>query len=449
MSTRTTRSRARHGARKPSRGFLVGFLSTVTAVAGFGLVFGSAYWANTQNAIDRYDVAELASGTEGTVEEAYVPTDFAADQAVNIVLIGTDERNDENADIGGDVADGMRGDTTMVLHVSADRERIDVVSIPRDSRVQISDCQLYDGSTVKGWTAKFNVALANGGINGDRGEAAACVMRTINDLTGVDTNGHFVMVDFAGFEDMVDAMDGVPMCIEQDMSSPKANLELAAGPQVLDGETALAFARARTGTGLGGDGSDLSRIDRQQELLTNLATKTLNSNVLTDLPKLTQLLKAGAESVSMDAQLGKIDNLVGFANSLRSFDAANLNFVTVPWRYAGDGSGDVLWDEPAATEMWEQLANDEPLTVVTGVEPSASPSPSTGTGDTMADDPQAQSSDTAHEVSNVVTAATPSPALTPVSATETESMVTDSAEMSGLNTDADSEILADCMVAIQ
>lgn len=437
MSTRVIRSRARHGARKPSRGFLVGFLSTVTAIAGFGLVFGTAYWANTQNAIERFDVAEIASGTNGTVDEPYVPTDFAANEPINIVLIGTDERNDENAEIGGDVADGMRGDTTMVMHVSADRDRMDVVSIPRDSRVQISDCQLYDGSIVKGWTAKFNVALANGGINGDRGEAAACVMRTIEDLTGVNLNGHFVMVDFAGFEDMVDAMDGVPMCIEQDMYSPKANLDLEAGPQILDGETALAFARARTGTGLGGDGSDLSRIDRQQELLTNLATKTLDSNVLTDLPQLTQLLKAGAESVSMDSELGKIDNLVGFANSLRSFQTENLNFVTVPWRYAGDGSGDVLWDEPAATQMWEELANDQPLSIVTGTDPNAEPS----TGPSAEPSTEAQASSGSYEVSSVAHSVS-----VPTDAEDGSGVVSGSGMVptSNLVGDAESDILANC-----
>ncbi|WP_161794558.1 LCP family protein [Demequina globuliformis] len=437
MSTRTARSRARHGARKPRRGFLVGLASSVAAVTGFGVVFGTAFIANTQNAIDRYDVADIASGTGGEVEEAYVPTDFAAGEPVNIVLIGTDERNDENAEIGGDVADGMRGDTTMVMHISADRDRIDVVSIPRDSRVQISDCQLYDGSVVKGWTAKFNVALANGGINGDRGEGAACVMRTINDLTGVDFNGHFVMVDFSGFEDMVDAMDGVPMCIPEDMYSPKAKLDLEAGAHVLDGETALAFARARTGSGLGGDGTDLSRIDRQQELLTNLARKTLGSNVLTDLPQLTQLLRAGAESVSMDAQLGQIDNLVGLANSLRSFDTANLNFVTVPWQYAGDGSGDVLWSEPAATQMWEEIVADEPLTIVTAedeaeaaaTEAAAKPTPDASPTLTPTTSASAPASTPTSSAAASETAADPEPSVTPSPVRETQA-----------------DILADCQL---
>ncbi|WP_062071633.1 LCP family protein [Demequina sediminicola] len=427
MSTRRPRARARHSARLPRRSVFAFLVSSVAAVAGFGIVLGSAYITNAQGAIERHDVRNIASATDGEAEAEYIPTDFAGGEDINIVLIGTDERNGENADIGGDVAEGMRGDTTMVVHISADRSRIDVVSIPRDSRVAISDCQLYDGTVVKGWTGKFNIALANGGINGDRGEGAACVMRTITDLTGVDFNGHFGMIDFSGFENMVDAMGGVPMCIDQDMYSSKAKLELEAGPQVLDGETALAFARARTGTGLGGDGTDLSRIDRQQELLTNLARVTLGSNVLTDLPALTQLLRAGAESVSMDSELGSLDNLVGLLYSLRHFETSELNFYTVPWKYAGDGSGDVLWDEPAASEMWRSLINDEP--VVTAEEHAATDA-DTESSDSSTDTTTATESESTESTSTggsttttdstTTTASTPEPTVSPTPLRETE-----------------------------
>ncbi|MFV0286537.1 MAG: LCP family protein, partial [Demequina sp.] len=340
MSPAPTRPRARHGARAAHRRVLVGIMSGVAAVTGFAVVYGATNALLLQNSFETHDVTSLlASGDDDTVAAAAGPEDFADGEDLNIVLIGTDERNGENAEIGGDVASGMRGDTTMVMHISADRSRIDVVSIPRDSRVRISDCKMYDGSTVTGWTGKFNIALANGGKNGDRGEGAACVMQTIQDLTDVDLGGHFVMVDFSGFEDMVDAIDGVPMCITQDMSSKKANLDLTAGAQVLDGETALAFARARTGSGLGGDGTDLARIERQQELLTNTARKVLGLNYLTDVADLTQFVRAGAESLTMDSDLGSLNNIIGLAYSLRSFDTDNLNFYTVPWQYAGDGSG--------------------------------------------------------------------------------------------------------------
>jgi LCP family protein required for cell wall assembly len=333
---------------------------------GFALVYGGTSAFLLQSSFETHDVSSLLESSDGDIAAAAsddTPTDFAAGNPLNLVVIGSDERNGENGDIGGRVTEGMRGDTTMVMHISANRSRIDVVSIPRDSRVRISDCKMYDGSIKRGWTAKFNQALANGGINGDRGEGAACVIQTVQDLTGLDLGGHFVVVDLSGFENMVDAIDGVPMCIMQDMYSKKAKLDLTAGAQILDGKAALAFARARTGSGLGGDGTDLARIERQQELLTNTAQKILGMNLLTDVAELTHFMRAAAESLSMDNEMGSLKNIIGLAYSLRSFDTANLNFYTVPWHYPGDGSSDVVWTEPDATQLWQSVIDDEPITV--------------------------------------------------------------------------------------
>lgn len=355
--------RPRHASRPLSRRIVGIVAATFAAILGFSAVSGAAYLQLTMGSVETHDVdALLGPDPNSTVEpKEEVPTDFAANRPINIAIIGSDERNGINAEIGG--AEGhtsMLSDVTMVMHISADRSRVDVVSIPRDSRVRISDCKMYDGSVVKGWTGKFNNALANGGKNGNRGEAAACVMRTITDLTGVDFNGHFMMVDFNGFQNMVDALDGIPMCIPHDMRSANANLDLKAGAQVLDGKNALAFARARTGKGLG-DGTDLMRIDRQQELLTNTARKALGMNLMTDVPKLTQFVRAGAESLTMDDDLASVTNIVGLAYSLRNFDADNLTFATVPWEYAGDGSGSVLWKEQEAAAMWQSIVDDVPL----------------------------------------------------------------------------------------
>ena len=367
---------ARHASRPVRHRALTALGSAVAAVMGFVMVAGTSYALLAQGAFDRQDIGMLTAPTDDAGEpvEEPEPTDFAAGEPINILMIGSDERNGENGEIGGFVADGMRGDTTMVMHISGDRQRIDVMSIPRDLRVRVSDCQLFDGSVVPGWTGKFNIAFANGGVNGNRAEAAACAMRTVTDLTGIDFNGHYVVVDFAGFIDMIDALDGIPMCIPQAMSSGKADLELDAGPQVLDGTTALAYARARTGIGLG-DGTDLMRIDRQHELLTNTVRKALGMNLLTDVPELTQFVRAGAESLTLDEQLGSITNIAGLAYHLRGFETENLTFTTVPWAYAGDGSGDVVMRELEAQVMFDQLNSDLPLTDPD--EPEAPDAPST------------------------------------------------------------------------
>lgn len=365
MAVRARVVRPRHASRPLRRRVFTIVAASIAAVLGFSAVSVAAYYQLTMGSIETHDVDSLLQpDPHSTVEpEEEVPTDFAANEPVNIAIIGSDQRDGVNAEIGGAAHHTtMLNDVTMVMHISADRTRIEVVSIPRDSWVRISDCKMYDGSVVKGWTGKFNNALANGGKNGNLGEAAACVMRTITDLTGVEFNGHFMMVDFAGFQNMVDALGGIPMCITHDMRSPKANLDLKAGPQVFDGQTALAFARARTGTGLG-DGTDLMRIDRQQQLLTNTARKALGMNLLTDVPKLTQFVRAGAESLTMDDELASINNVVGLAYSLRNFDVDNLTFATVPWQYAADGTGGVLWKEAEAAAMWQSIVDDVPLVI--------------------------------------------------------------------------------------
>src|SRR5690625_7851674 len=88
----------------------------------------------------------------------------------------------------------------------------------------------------------FNSAFALGADGGDVGTAAACTIRTIEQMSGVYVDD-FVVVDFAGFINVVDALGGVPMCIPEPINDRRAHLELEAGQQVLDGEEALGYAR--------------------------------------------------------------------------------------------------------------------------------------------------------------------------------------------------------------
>src|SRR5699024_4864902 len=107
---------------------------------------------------------------------------------------------------------------------------------------------------------KFNGAFEAGGQTGDLAYAAACTIRTIESLTDVRMDG-FIAVDFAGFVNVVDALDGIPFCVPEPINDRQAHVELEAGEQVLDGEEALGFARVRKTLG---DGSDTERINRQQ-----------------------------------------------------------------------------------------------------------------------------------------------------------------------------------------
>ena len=380
--------RVRHGSTRGDRPSLRWTAAALAGIFGFGIVFAGTLIANTQRAFDTQDISGLVGlpshSTPATPTADAEPVDASAGQDINILLIGSDARDGENGELGGRVTEGMRSDTTMIMHVSADRSRIEFLSIPRDMRVRVSDCTMFDGSTVRGWTGKFNIAFANGGKNGNKAEAAACAMKTVQDLTGI-TFDHYAVVDFTGFKNVINAVDGVPMCVPQAIDDRQSNLHLKAGPQVLSGKKALGYARVRHI----GDGTDLQRIERQQELMHNLAKKVLGMNLLTDAPQLTLLLKSAGESMTMDPDLGSFAYLMGLAYSLRNIDQDKIQFETVPWKYAGDKSGDVLATEDAAI-VYKRLKQDIPMDGGTteSVDPTASATPD-ATSDSPSTSPSA------------------------------------------------------------
>ncbi len=289
------------------------------------------------------------------------PVDGTKGSAINILLMGSDVRTGANSVIGGNVAGGMRNDTTIIMHISADRTRVEMISIPRDSVVPIPDCKLFDGTIKRGWTGNFNIAFANGGINGNPAEAAACTINAVEALTDIYIH-YYAVVDFTGFIGMIDAIGGVPMCIPHDIYSSKAKLNIKAGPQVLDGWTALAYARLRKAESSGGtvDGTDLQRIERQQELLANTAEYALERGILFRPTELQEFLSAGASSVTMSPELADIKYLVGLTFSLRNIQKENIVFVTVPWRFRGKQLGGVAWT-PAAQTLFDDVIADRPI----------------------------------------------------------------------------------------
>ncbi|WP_062201003.1 LCP family protein [Demequina salsinemoris] len=368
---KTTFSRARLRPRHATRrhhGLVLSSVASVTvAVLGF---YGSTVFATGALIQANANTKDISAITGGDSDSEYIsspvstgdsdnPVDENAGEDLNILVIGSDVRTSENAAIGGYVA-GARGDTTIIVHISADRSRVELVSIPRDTRVAISTCESFDGQTQTGWTTKFNVAFANGyAFNNDPSEAAACVMRTINDLTGIEFDGEYVVADFTGFRDMVDALGGVPMCIPYDVYSKKANLDLEAGAQILNGKQALAWARARTGTNLG-DGTDLMRIERQQQLIEAILEKALSVNAFTDIDVLSKFVKAATESFTMSEDFGSLTYDFGLLYSLRNIDLDNVVMTTAPWAYAGDSSGDVVLTSDAET-IWAAIRDDSGL----------------------------------------------------------------------------------------
>ncbi len=362
---------ARHARRPESHRVLRGTALAVTAVLAFGVTGAATAYTRFQGNIESADVTRLLGDDRPTptVTESPDPDDPKAGQALNILLIGSDVREGENATIGGEV-EGMRSDTTIVMHVSADRSRVELVSIPRDTLVDIPACERSDGTASRAHRGQFNSAFSIGSESGQVSDAAACTIRTVEENTGVFIND-YVVIDFAGFIRMIDALGGVQMCIPTDLRSPKAGLDLTAGTHVLDGATALAFARARTGEGLG-DGSDTGRLGRQQQLLAATVQAVQSKNLLTDVPELLRFLNAATSAITASPDLASIPTMTGLAFSLRGTLGGNIAFMTMPFAPApSDPNRLVMADE--ARQVWSNLSADLPALTppVAATEPPA------------------------------------------------------------------------------
>ncbi|NIZ90715.1 LytR family transcriptional regulator [Kineosporiaceae bacterium B12] len=339
----------------------------VTAIVLAVVAAGGGVWAyhRLQGNIQSSDLSGLL-GNRPAVDAAEDPT--TGNSAVNILVMGSDTRDlsDGSGDeYGGAAADpGARSDTTVLVHLAADRRSARLVSIPRDSMVRIPDCPATDGSTTAAHLGIFNSAFSEGG--------AACTIKTVESLTKVRVD-HYVVVDFSGFRSMIDALGGVTICTPEAISSEKANLYLSAGThEDVDGETALAYARVRYGIG---DGSDISRISRQQALMSSMVQKVTSSQILLRPDKLYSFLDAATKSVTTDPDLAELGTVAGLAQSLQKMPAGGVEFITVPTEEYPRDKARVQWTTAAAT-LWDQIRTDAGNTAAPTASPTADPATS-------------------------------------------------------------------------
>jgi LCP family protein required for cell wall assembly len=314
-------------------------VSMLTLVATAG---SAVAWAGLNKLSGNVKTIDVASSL-GTDRPTQSPVAEGEQTPLNILVMGTDTRTGQGGGFGdpNDTASGNgHSDTTILLHVAADRSRALAVSIPRDSMVERPECK-GQGTT----TSRFNEAFAVGG--------PACTIRAVEKLTGVRVD-HFLVVDFKGFKAVVDSLGGVPVCLAEPVDDEKSGLKLSKGTHVLDGDQALAFARARKTLG---DGSDIQRIDRQQIFLSSVMRTALSKNVLTDLPTLYNVLDAVTQSLTTDKELGNLEAMKNMALSLQGLSPSKVTFMTVPWTLNSDRAT-VSWDETKADAIWASMKND-------------------------------------------------------------------------------------------
>ena len=322
---------------------ICGAMSGVVLVVAGG-AWGLTGWVN--DTIKRVNAGTADSATSGPL---------------NILVAGVDQRTglthhqEVMLHVGNDVS--TNSDTLMLVHVSADRSKVTVVSIPRDSWINIPGHGM----------SKINAAYGLGGPK--------LMVQTVEQATGLTIN-HYVEVNFLGFVKIIDALGGVNICLPQPVDDTYSGLKLSAGEHHVDGITALAYARDRHSFAT----SDLARIQDQQKLLSTALANAIHSGLLANPIKLSGFISATVSALTVDKGL----NVSALADQMRGIGTSDVRFMTVPlgnYDYqAPDGEVAVQWDQQAAGALFEKLKNDQDLAPAT---PTATPATG-GTGSTPA-----------------------------------------------------------------
>lgn len=275
-----------------------------------------------------------------------------AGNGMNVLLVGTDGRDQITEEerhkyhLGG--APCHCTDTIMIVHISEDRERASVVSLPRDSYAEVPG-----GAGRSAHPIKINAAYAEGGPN--------LTVQTVENMTHVKID-HYLEVDFTSFMRTVDVLGGVKICTAEPLKDSYTGLDLPAGTHTLMGGQALQYVRSRHVDGA----SDLGRMKRQQRFLAALIDQATSSGVLLNPLKFRDVTRAVLGSVRADKGFGT-DELLDLGRAMRTFSPSSSEFTTVPigqMGYVVKGIGSTLkWDEPKAAKLFQTLRDDKPLTV--------------------------------------------------------------------------------------
>ena len=319
---------------------LMASVLTMSVVTALGVVF---LYRHLNDNLEYNDISGQLSNRPDKRK-----VDHGPQEPINLLVMGSDTRDGTGNDIDGLTGGGERSDTTLLFHLSADRTFAYGVSIPRDSLVDRPDCTAENGDTIPGAdNVMWNEAFSVGG--------PACTVQQFEQLTGVYVD-NYVKLDFAGFQDMVDAIGGVEVCIPEAINDPAHGINIPAGTREIEGKEALNYVRARYTLG---DGSDIGRVKRQQAFIAAMAAKVVSAGTLTRFDRLIGFLDAATSSLQTDFK--SISSIGRVGLSFKNIGLDNIKFVTVPWQYAPSDPNRVEW-LPEADDLWQRVMDDEPLT---------------------------------------------------------------------------------------
>ena len=276
------------------------------------------------------------------------------DGGTNILLVGSDDRTGlskaERSKLHvGQSEYGSHTDSMMIAHL-ADDGSVGIVSIPRDSYVEIPAHTTSSGKTIPSSKQKINAAFSIGG--------PSLAVETVERSTGVHID-HYAEVNFQGFVTMVDGLGGVPMCLKTPIKDQKSGLDLPAGNQMLNGTQGLGFVRARYFD----PSADLGRMKRQQTFVGAMFKQAMSPSTILNPARMVAFLNSAAGAVTVDENFSKRD-MWNLAAKMRSVNPSNVTFQTIPLgqETSAPGVGSVVvWDQAKSSELFNRLKTGEPL----------------------------------------------------------------------------------------
>ncbi|MFC7850385.1 LCP family protein [Arthrobacter sp. NPDC057388] len=336
--------------------------AVVAVVLAGGLAFAGYWYFRLQS--------NISSSALGAGNGRTDTTDDATGR-LQILILGSDTRDGKNSNYGSteDSTGYGNSDVMMLMDISEDNKRVNVISFPRDLLVDIPKCT--DQKTGKQYPARsgimINEAMKEAGIG--------CAVDTVNKLTGMEVD-HFMMADFNAVKELSNAVGGVEVCISDAVYDPDSRLRLPKGTSQVQGEQALAFLRTRHAFG---DGGDLGRIKAQQGFLSSLTRKIKDDGTLTNPAKLLNIADVITKNLTVDDGLSSVPAMITIANRLKTIDVGKVAFVAMPTVPATSDPNRLEAAQPAASQLFAALRKDVDLTDPDGKEspsPSATPKPS-------------------------------------------------------------------------
>lgn len=329
---------------RPRRRRVLRWSATVLAVVILGTAGAGYLYYQHLNGNLKKDDLNLGDAKD---RAARTEANAAGQTPLNILLIGSDARDSkENQKLGG-AKETFGGtplaDVQMLLHVSADRTNMSVVSMPRDTLVDIPRCTDPDSGDVYPalQRAMTNRSLGRGG--------PGCTVATWEKLTDIHID-HFMMIDFSGVVSMADAIGGVPVCVNANIHSKDSEghgsgLKLEKGTTYIKGEQALQWLRTRYGFE---DGSDLARAKAQHQYMNSMVRELRKSAKLSSPNKLRKLAEAATEALTVDPGLGTVAKLYDLAGELKKVPTSRITMTTMPNTYDTIQTGRVVPTEDAS-----------------------------------------------------------------------------------------------------